>query len=61
MVGFHAYSDGTRKDFNLFASVLLGLNKIKVEYIQNIHYNFLFPFKMTRQHLVKDSGLHSSQ
>lgn len=27
IVGFHAYSDGTRKDFNFFASFSLALNK----------------------------------
>ena len=60
IAGFHAYSDGTRKYFNLFASFSLGMNKIKVRHIQNIHYNFLIPFKMMRQ-LVRDSGLHSTQ
>lgn len=38
-----------------------GLNKTKVEHIQNIHFNFLLPFKMARQHLVKDVGLHPTQ
>lgn len=59
--GCHAYSDGTRKDFSLFASFGLGVNKIKVEHIQNIHCNFLLSFKMAREHPVKDSGLHSTQ
>lgn len=61
IVGFQAYSDGTRKDFNFFASFSLALNKTKVEHIQNIHYNFLLPFKVVRQHPVKDLGLHSTQ
>lgn len=59
--GCLAYSDGTRKDFSLFASFGLGVNKIKVEHIENIHYNFLLSFKMAREHLVKDSGLYSPQ
>lgn len=64
IVGFHAYSDGTRKDFNFFASFSSGANKTKVtkvEHIQNTHYNFFLPFKIARQHLVKDLGLHSTR
>lgn len=38
-----------------------GLNKIKVGHIQNIHFNFLLPLEMARQHLVKGSGLRSTQ
>jgi hypothetical protein len=35
----------------------LSLNKIKTQYIENIHYRSLLPFRSRRQHLVKDSRL----
>lgn len=44
IVGFHAYSGGIRKDFNLFASFSLGLNKIEGEH-KTSTLTFFFPLR----------------
>lgn len=41
--GLHAYSDGTREDFNLSAWPALSLNQIKTEGIENIRHHSLLP------------------